>query len=169
MQVLFSNKNAKQLCTIDEDDIDTLPRTQQGLIRLCDYLEHIPFSDVAWQTLFYDFDHLLDKGKREKMIGLIREELEPEMIRLILGECISADEFFPEEKAMIESIPRSTSGAQQLIEYLKHNINCLYGWDIYFDQFYSVSTPEQQRDAEQTLKNTYDEWFLQLRFPNVFD
>ena len=168
MQVLFSNKNSKQSCIVAEEDVGTLPRTQKGLILLCDYLEHNPFSDVAWQTLFYDFDHLLDKGRREKMIELISAELEPEMIRLILGECISVDEFFSEEKAMIESIPRSTSGAQQLIDYLRHNINCLYGWDIFFDRFYPISKPEQQVDAEEILKHTYDEHFLRLCFPNVF-
>lgn len=81
-----------------EKDAIALPRTHSGLLLLCDFLCFNPFSDLAWQTLFFDFDHLLGKSEREKMVGVMREELEPEMIRLILGECISVDEFFRKKK-----------------------------------------------------------------------
>ena len=54
-----------------EKDAIALPRTHSGLLLLCDFLCFNPFSDLAWQTLFFDFDHLLGKFEREKMVGII--------------------------------------------------------------------------------------------------
>ena len=168
MQSLFPNKTTEHLYMIEEDMVEKLPRTLVGLEILCEYLEANPFSASAWQSLFFDFDHLMGPKKREEMIGAITSEFDPEMIRLTLGESISEDEFFPEEKAMILSTPKTIPGIQQLLDYLKHNINCLYGWDIYFDQFDRFSTLEQQRFARATLGSTFDECFLSVRFPQQF-
>lgn len=97
MKSLHLNSTAG-LTYMTEEDAVVLPRTYEGLFLLCEFLSLNPLSDSAWQTLFFDFDHLLDKTEREKMIVIMREELEPEMIRLILGECISVDEFFQKKK-----------------------------------------------------------------------
>ena len=102
------------------------------------------------------------------MVQTMRDEFEPETIRLILGELISADEFFPDEKAMILNTPKTLLGIQRLIDYLKSNVNCLYGWDIYFEQYYDYSTNEQKLLVNQILESTFEMSFLCIRFPQVY-
>ena len=168
MQTLFPNKSGDYLETEEEDIIDKIPQTHSGLEILCKYLEENPFCIYGWQTLFSDFDYLMSPKKREQIIKTLTDEFEPEIVRLMLGDSISEDEFFPEEKAMILRTTRTITGIQELLEYLKQNINCLYGWDIYFDLFYLHSTPKQQSFAREILRSTFDEHFLRVRFPQQF-
>ena len=168
MQSLYTEKYEEHFDNVEEYIIDRLPHTLTGLAILCEYLEDNDTSIAGWQTLFHDFDHLMGSQKRKKMIKVMTDAFEPEMIRLLLGENISEDEFFTDEKSMIVQTPKTIDGVQKIIDYLKYNIHCSYGWDIYFDQYDGIATPTQRQYARTILMETFDEHYLEIRYPQVF-